>query len=157
MSDTPSDVSIQADKLIKDYAYGSSLTGFIPVPLLDTISLIYVQRHMLYRLSKLYGIPFSKNMAKALISTLMTGMTTTIASGVVGSSLKVLPGFGTAVGSASMAAMGGTSTYALGKVFQQHFESGGTLENFDAEAARTDFNQQLKKGQAMATDNESTK
>jgi len=140
-------VSKRADKLIKDYAYGSSLTGFIPVPLLDTISLIYVQRHMIYKLSKLYGIPLSKNMAKALISTLMAGMATTIASGAVGSSLKVAPGIGTVVGSASMAAMGGTATYALGKVFQQHFENGGTLENFDPKAARTAFDKELKKGQ----------
>lgn len=143
-------LSQQADKLIKDYAFGSSLTGFIPVPLVDTLGLIGVQRFMLLRLSQLYGIPFSKNLAKTLLATLMGGVAPHLASPMVGSVLKIIPGIGTLMGGTTMAALGGASTYAVGKVFQQHFEAGGTLENFEPEKAQTNLQTELEKAKQLS-------
>ena len=40
-------LSPEADKIIKKYAVGSSLTGFIPVYMLDLLALAYVQRIMI--------------------------------------------------------------------------------------------------------------
>ena len=37
-------ISVQADRLITQYVYSSSLTGFIPVPMLDIVGLMSVQR-----------------------------------------------------------------------------------------------------------------
>lgn len=136
----------RAEQLIKDYAFGSSLTGFIPIPFLDTLGLIGVQRVMLMRLSKLYGVPFSKHLAKAWVTTLMTGLAPKAATPLVGSMLKLIPGIGTLAGGATTAALGGASTYAVGKVFQQHFEQGGTLENFDPEKAQESFIEALQQG-----------
>ncbi|MBJ6609850.1 MAG: DUF697 domain-containing protein [Candidatus Thiothrix moscowensis] len=136
----------RAEQLIKDYAFGSSLTGFIPIPLLDTVGLIGVQRVMLMRLSKLYGVPFSKHLAKAWISTLMTGLAPKAATPLVGSMLKLIPGVGTLAGGATTAALGGASTYAIGKVFQQHFEQGGTLEDFDPDKAKGSFVEAFHEG-----------
>lgn len=142
----------RAEQLIKDYAFGSSLTGLIPIPLLDTIGLIGVQRVMLMRLSKLYGVPFSKHLAKAWISTLMTGLAPKAATPLVGSMLKLIPGIGTLAGGATTAALGGASTYAVGKVFQQHFEQGGTLEDFDPDKVKGSFAEALQQGaQAQAS------
>jgi uncharacterized protein (DUF697 family) len=141
----------QAEQLIKDYAFGSSLTGFIPIPLLDTLGLIGVQRVMLMRLSKLYGIPFSKNLAKAWITTLMTGLAPKAATPLVGSFLKLIPGIGTLAGGATTAALGGASTYAVGRVFQQHFEQGGTLEDFDPDKAKDTFVAELNQGVQQQT------
>ena len=143
-------LSNQADRLIKDYAFGSSLTGFIPIPLLDTMSLIGVQRLMLMRLSKLYGVPFSKNIARAGLTTLMTGIASKAASPLVGSVLKWIPGVGTLIGGMGMAATGGAATYAVGKVFQQHFEKGGTLNDFDPEQAKTALDHALEQGKQLA-------
>jgi len=137
----------KANKLIKRYAFGSSLTGFIPIPFVDVVGLIGVQRIMLMRLSKLYGIPFSKNIARALISTLMGGALPHAAKPMVSSTLKLMmPGIGTLITGASMAAISAGSTYAVGKVFQQHFESGGTLNDFDPEQARGKFEEELQTG-----------
>ncbi|MNC99258.1 hypothetical protein D3C83_174830 [compost metagenome] len=44
-----------------------------------------------------------------------------------------------------MPALAGASTYATGRVFVDHFESGGTFDNFDPETARGDYAQQLDK------------
>lgn len=148
--DSPA-IAQQAEQLIKDYAFGSSLTGLIPIPFLDTVGLIGVQRVMLMRLSKLYDIPFSKHLAKAWISTLMTGLAPKAATPLVGSMLKLIPGIGTLAGGATTAALGGASTYAVGKVFQQHFEQGGTLENFDPDKVKGSFAEALQQGtQAQA-------
>ncbi len=142
--------SLEADKLIKDYAFGSSMTGFIPIPFLDTLGLIGVQRLMLFRLSKLYETPFSKNLAKVWLTTLMSGLASRAASPMVGSALKLIPGIGSLIGGTSMAMMAGASTYAVGKVFQQHFENGGTLENFDPEKAKEKFDVEMEKGRELS-------
>ncbi|WMP19420.1 YcjF family protein [Thiothrix lacustris] len=141
----------QADQLIKSYAFRSSLAGFIPIPLLDTLGLIGVQRLMLFRLSGLYGIPFSKNLAKAWLTTLMSGVASTAATPMLGSTLlKFIPGIGSLAGSTGMAALGSASTYAVGKVFQQHFENGGTLENFNPVAAKDTFAVELEHGKEIS-------
>lgn len=141
--------SQRADRLIKDYAFGSSLTGFIPIFGIDFLGLISVQRIMLMRLAKVYDVPFSKHLSKAWLTTLMGGIASKAASPMVGSALKMIPVIGTMVGGASMAAMGGASTYAIGKVFQQHFAQGGTLEDFDPEQAKTALDAELEVGKKL--------
>lgn len=146
-----------ADKIIHDYTVRSGMTGFIPIPLVDTLSLIGVQRLMLYRLSKLYGVPFKKNVAKIALTTLMGGAASTMASPVLGSMIKLIPGVGSLAGGASMAALGSAATYAVGKVFQQHFENGGTLDDFDPEKSREIFDEKLEKGIKLTTPAKSAK
>lgn len=140
----------RADKIIKDFAFGSSLTGFIPIPFVDTIGLIGVQRLMIYKLSKVYEVPYSKELAKIWISTLMSSLTTSAVSPLLGSAVKLIPGIGTLAGGTTMAVLGSSSTYAIGKVFQQHFEKGGTLDNFDPESAKEALHQELEKGIALS-------
>lgn len=126
-------LSPEADKIIKKYAVGSSLTGFIPVYMLDLLALAYVQRIMIYRLSRLYGVPFSKHLVRVWITTLTSAAVSKVAAPVAGSALKLIPVVGGLVGGSGMATLGGISTYAVGKAFQQHYEKGGTLEDFDLE------------------------
>jgi hypothetical protein len=45
-----------------------------------------------------------------------------------------------------MALLGGASTYAVGRVFIQHFESGGTLLTFDPAKVRDYYTHQLDTG-----------
>lgn len=138
---------VKSQELIKQYAFGSSLTGFIPIPFLDTVGLIGVQRIMLLHLSKLYDVPFSRNAAGIILSSLMGGVASRAAAPFASSALKLLPGVGTAISGTSMATMSAASTYAVGKIFQQHFEQGGTLENFNLEQAKSELNNKMQEGQ----------
>lgn len=140
----------KADQLIKKYAFRSSLTGFIPIPLVDTLGLMGVQQLMLYSLAKLYDIPYSKARAKTRIAGLTSGLTATMTRPMLGSALKLIPGVGTLVGGASSAMLGSASTYAVGKVFQQHFEAGGNLDDFDPKVAKETFNAEFKKGKELS-------
>jgi hypothetical protein len=51
----------------------------------------------------------------------------------------------------STAAIGAASTYAVGKVFAEHFESGGTFLDFDEEKAREHFKAMYEEGKAFVS------
>lgn len=144
-------LSPKADKLINKYAFHSGVAGFIPVPILDTLALLSIQRTMLYRLCKLYGVPFSLKLAKTLLKTMMGLVAWNVAGPMVTSAIKIIPGIGLLAGGTGMAALGSASTYATGKVFQKHFERGGTLEDFDLEKARETFAAELEKGKELSS------
>ena len=144
-------LSRQADMLINNYACSSTLAGFIPVPLLDIAGLMSVQRIMLYHLSVLYGVPFKKHVAKALLSTLMGSVASSVAAPVAGSALKLIPGVGSLMGGAGMATLGSTSTYAIGKIFKKHFEKGGTLEDFHPDQMEQQLERELAESEKRAS------
>ena len=90
---------------------------------------------MLRRLSEIYGVPFSDNRGKSIIASLagavLPASTATTTAVSVGSLVKSLPGFGTAIGAVTMPVFSAGATYVIGKVFIQHFASGGTLLDFN--------------------------
>ena len=49
----------------------------------------------------------------------------------VTSALKLIPGVGTIIAAVTMPAFSAGATYLIGKVFIQHFASGGTLLDFN--------------------------
>ena len=84
-------------------------------------------------------------MCKLVISALLDGLLPTYATArVAGSLAKIVPLEGTVSGMITMSAFGGASTYALSKVFIQHFESGGTLLTFDPIKVKEYFAAQFK-------------
>jgi len=66
---------------------------------------------------------------------------------------KIIPGIGTVSAIASMSILGASSTYAIGKVFIQHFESGGTFLNFnpDEKEIHTRFKRYFDEGREIAS------
>jgi uncharacterized protein (DUF697 family) len=124
-----------ASEVVDRFSLWSGAAGLIPVPFVDVAAVGGVQLVMLRRLSEIYGVPFSENSGKSVIaslagsvlpaSTAMTGAMT------FGSLVKGLPGIGWAVGALSMPVLSAGATYVIGKVFIQHFASGGTLLDFN--------------------------
>lgn len=133
--------AMKADKLIKKYAVSSGAFGYMPFPVLDGLGIMAVQRKMLYQLAKTYKVSYSRSLAKDLLTTLAGGVVTRAAIPIA---IKMIPGIGVLLGSTGMAAIGSASTYAVGKVFQQHFEEGGTLKNFDANQNKKMYEAELK-------------
>ena len=141
----------ETDKLIKRYAFGSGFLGYIPIPVVDSLGIMAVQRKMLFHLAKVYNVPFSRSLAKDLLKTLAGGLAS---QAMLPMALKVVPGINVLFGSAGMAALGSTSTYAVGKVFQKHFEKGGTLEDFDPDKEKDTYEAELKNGIVLLQDKE---
>jgi uncharacterized protein (DUF697 family) len=124
----------RAAKLVDRFSLWSGAAGLIPVPLLDIAAVGGVQLQMLRRLSDIYGVPFSENLGKSIIASLAGAVipastATTTAMGV-GSMIKSVPG-GQMVGALTMPVFSAAATYVIGKVFVQHFASGGTLLDFN--------------------------
>ncbi|MCP5046261.1 MAG: DUF697 domain-containing protein [bacterium] len=120
-----------AGPIIKTHVLWALGTGLIPVPILDFAALTAVQLKMVERLAHHYGVPFSRNLGKSIILSLVGSLT---AQGLKGSILtrliKRIPVIGV-VGFVAMSAYAGAATYGVGKIFALHFQSGGTLMNFD--------------------------
>ena len=49
-----------------------------------------------------------------------------------------------------MPILAGATTYAVGKVFTQHFATGGTFLNFDPETVREYYYEMFKEGQDLS-------
>jgi uncharacterized protein (DUF697 family) len=124
-----------ASEVVDRFSLWSGAAGLIPVPIADVAAVGGVQLLMLRRLSDIYGVPFSENRGKSIIASLAGSMlsasTATTGAMTFGSLVKGLPGIGWAVGALSMPVLSAGATYAIGKVFIQHFASGGTLLDFN--------------------------
>ena len=121
-----------ANQIVMKYTSISMGAGLIPIPIVDLAAVTGIHLKMLHSLTKLYEIPFSANLGKSIIGTLIGSIAPTSATaGVIASLSKLIPIGGTTTGMIVMSTFGSASTYALGKVFIQHFESGGTLLTFD--------------------------
>jgi uncharacterized protein (DUF697 family) len=120
-----------ASQLVDRLSLWSGAAGLIPVPLVDVLAVGGVQLHMLRRLSEIYGIPFSENRGKSILTSLAGAIIPASAATTTGSFMKVLPGIGTVIGALTMPVVSAGATWVIGKVFIQHFASGGTLLDFN--------------------------
>ena len=124
-----------ASNLVDRFSLWSGAAGLIPVPLVDIAAVGGVQIQMLRRLSEIYGVPFSENRGKSIIASLagsvLPASTATSSAMTVGSLIKGVPGIGWAVGALTMPVFSAAATWVIGRVFIQHFASGGTLLDFN--------------------------
>lgn len=144
------EVTGNVDKIVKYHVLGSMGVGLIPIPLADMVVLTGVQLNMLRKLAKAYDIPFSKDAGKHAIATLIGGSVPVAAGGPAASLIKTIPIIGQSVGVLVMPVFAGAMTYAMGKVFVQHFESGGTFLNFKPEQVKEYYAEMLKEGKDVA-------
>jgi uncharacterized protein (DUF697 family) len=141
----------QANNIIKKHVIVVLGASLIPIPLFDLVALTGVQLKMLYSLTNLYEAPFSKNLGKSLIASLLGGVMPTSSAMTLASLAKAVPGLGTVTGMITVSVLGGATTYAIGSVFVQHFESGGTLLDFDPKKMRDYFSGKLEEGKKVVT------
>ena len=120
-----------ATKLVDRFALWAGVAGLIPVPGVDVVAVWGLQLQMLRRLSQIYGVAFSENRGKALIASLAGSMIPATSGMGAASVLKSVPVVGTIISGFVMPTLSAGATYAIGKVFIQHFKSGGTLLDFN--------------------------
>ena len=141
----------KALKTVKNYMWWSMGAGLVPVPFVDWAAVSGVQLKMVADISKIYGVPFQKNYGKATIGSLFGFLLPHgFACGMIGSWIKAIPVVGTLAGAPAMVVFSGAAAYALGKVFIQHFESGGTFLDFKPEEVKEYFKAQFAEGSKMA-------
>jgi len=124
--------------------------GLIPVPMVDMLGVTAVQLNMVRRLAKNYEVPFNEHKYKSVLSSLLGAGVTLPVGSILGSLIKSIPLVGQTVGAVSMSISTGALTYAVGKVFNMHFATGGTFLSFDAEEMKGYFQDMLKEGKEVA-------
>ncbi len=139
----------EAVSTIRRLAAWSFGAGCIPLPVLDLATLLGLQVTMINKLSDIYDVPFNqhtaKNIAAALVGTVVPyGLTW----GSLGTAIKSMPGVGSALGLLTMPTFSAAVTWALGRVYIQHLEAGGTLLDFDPDAMREHFRAEFEKAKA---------
>jgi uncharacterized protein (DUF697 family) len=128
---TPEPRHETAAKLVDRFSLWAGVAGLIPLPFVDVLAVGGLQVQMLRRISQLYDVQFSENRGKALIASL-AGTMIPVTSGMgAASALKGIPLLGMVASAFVMPVLSAGATYAIGKAFIQHFESGGTLLDFN--------------------------
>jgi uncharacterized protein (DUF697 family) len=144
-----------ANRLVDRFAIWSGVAGLIPVPVVDAVAVGGLQIQMVRRLSQIYGVAFSENRGKALVASLAGAMIPTTSGIGAASVLKAVPIIGTLTAGFVMPALSAGATYAIGKAFIQHFESGGTLLDFNPPDYREFINRQKEMWDSRAKSSQS--
>src|SRR5580692_1794775 len=110
-----------ASHLVDRLSLWSGAAGLIPVPLVDMSAVGGVQLHMLRRLSEIYGVPFSENRGKSILTSLVGAVIPATAATTMTSLMKGVPIIGTAIGALTMPAVAACGTWVIGKVFMKAF------------------------------------
>jgi uncharacterized protein (DUF697 family) len=130
-AETPEQRRDTAAKLVDRFALWSGVGGLIPLPFVDVLAVGGLQLQMLRRLSQIYDVQFSENRGKALLASI-AGTMIPVTSGMgAASALKGVPILGMIASAFVMPVLSAGATYAIGRAFVQHFESGGTLLDFN--------------------------
>ena len=121
------------------YAAGA---GLIPVPIVDVAVLSKVQVVLIRDICQVYEVDFKEHRLRTRIVALVGDVA---AIGLI----KLIPVLGSLFAGVTTAAAGAASTYALGMVFIEHFEQGGTLLDFDPARFREAFQREFEKGKEV--------
>jgi uncharacterized protein (DUF697 family) len=124
----------RAHAIVERHATYSAAGGIIPLPIANVASVMAIIVRMVKMLSDIYGVPFERDRARAIVVAMVGGAMPTGLAAVTISTLQfVVPGsafIGLAVSSATAVAC----TRSIGRTFIEHFESGATLSDFSAAA-----------------------
>jgi uncharacterized protein (DUF697 family) len=142
----------QARRIITRHMWLAMGAGLLPLAFLDYAMITGVQLRMLRQLSHNYQVPFSRHRGKTIIAALLGTIIPLSLTNALASVVKMVPVAGAVIGGMSVAIFAGATTYAIGKIFLQHFESGGTFLDLEPATVREYFRQEFEKGQRLARD-----
>lgn len=141
--ETGADADATANPIIKRYSLIAAGIGIIPLPLIDAVLVGGVQAKMVYDLAKAFHVPFEESRVKALVGSLVGGVAPTSVAGGVAALARAIPVVGVAAWYFVGPALAYASTYAVGKVFSEHFQTGGTLLTFNADKIRVHYQREF--------------
>lgn len=125
------------DKVVATAAALSAVAGAEPIPGASVPVLLAAQVKLVLRIAAIYGEPMTAHHARELVATVFSGMALRYAA-------RELAKFVPVVGWAVAGAMAGASTFAIGRVAAEYFESGKTLRPREMQALYRLFSRQAR-------------
>ena len=136
----------QARHIVRRNVYWALGAGLVPVPVLDFVALTAVQVKLLKQLSDHYQVKFFDDKAKKIVGSLLASTGSLALAGMVGRSLfKLVPVVGQLFGVVGVPLFAGALTQAIGNLFVMHYETGGTLLDFNVEQMRAHFHREFER------------
>jgi uncharacterized protein (DUF697 family) len=127
---------LQAVAIVERHANLSAIGGVVPLPFVTMAAVTAIVVRMARSLSKLYGVPFERNRARAIVIGLLGGvMPTGVATIATSALIYAVPGYNL-LGLAVSAVTASAYTRAIGQMFIEHFEKGDSLLNFHSAVLR---------------------
>lgn len=145
------ELTSRANKTVKIHSVISGALGVIPIPPLGVAIIIANNLKMLHKLSTIYGVKYHKDVGKAAISSFLVGCGTYSISGrLIWGLSTVAPIAAPIIGVVTIPLFATSATYAIGKLFIQHFESGGTFLTFDPDKVRGHYAELFNEGKKLS-------
>jgi len=140
----------KALKITRNYSLWSMGGGMIPLIGVDIAAIIAAQLKMLHEMSKIYGVEFKENRAKSIVTSLIGSLgIIPVGTGILFSLIKIIPVVGPLAATVALPISAGAITYATGKVFIVHFESGGTFLDLDPAKMKEAYRRMFEEGKAV--------
>jgi uncharacterized protein (DUF697 family) len=143
-----SEKELKSLEVVRRYTWWSLGAGLLPIPFVDMMVVTGLQLKMISEISDIYGVEFRASRVKAIVGSLIGSIFPELMATIVATFLKTVPG---GIAGGTMVFFCGATAWALGKVFIQHFESGGTFLNFEPAQVREYFREQFEEGRKVAS------
>jgi uncharacterized protein (DUF697 family) len=122
----------RAQTIVESHANYSAIGGIIPLPIVNVASVTTIIVRMVKMLCRLYGVPYERDRARAIVIGLAGGAMPTGLSAVTASTLFYLVPGSNLVGLAVSSVAASACTRHIGRIFIDHFERGATLADIPA-------------------------
>jgi uncharacterized protein (DUF697 family) len=136
-----------ANRCIRQYVLRAAGAGLVPAPMVNAVAIAIMEVEMIGDLARIYHYPVPRKLVvyKVLISLAASLGPVYFSTQLLG----VTSGFslvGFATYALLMGSSGAASLYAVGKVFQKHFESGETFLSSDNSIIKKFFKDSYAEG-----------
>jgi uncharacterized protein (DUF697 family) len=144
---TNTELRLGGDAIVRRYTLIAAGVGVIPSPTVNSVGIAVMELAMIDELAKNYKYPFPTKLAatKAFIS-LVGSLGPVYLALKSKSAISAVPLVGHLMASTIYSITGAISVYAVGKIFQMHFESGGTLLSKENSLLRKIFKKEAEQG-----------
>jgi uncharacterized protein (DUF697 family) len=119
----------RAHAIVERHVTYSAAGGLIPLPIVNVASVMAIIVRMVKTLSRLYGVPFEHDRARAIVVGLAGGTMPTGLAAVTTSTLHYLIPASALLGLVVSSVTAVACTRSIGRIFVDHFESGATLHD----------------------------
>jgi uncharacterized protein (DUF697 family) len=123
---------LKSRQTIRDHALLAAGAMVIPLPFVDMAAEAAIQVRMVRRLAEIHGVDFAEKRARTLVAAAIGGFSAGLAAGTLlryASFASYIANFWPSAAASS------AITYGIGRLFEQHFEKGGHLDDLSPDTA----------------------
>lgn len=143
---------LEVDKIIRKKVYAAMGVGVVIIPVINFASVMGIQLKLVKDLCEYYGVEFKKNVVKKIITSVITSGVSVLGSHVLETAVIGVPVVGLPIAVGSKVITGGLTTYAVGMMFVNHFEKGGTLAGDNWDHMKESFKNAMAKSRNWLAD-----